>query len=173
MTVIDINAGLSKDEVFLKVEEYLKDKGFRISQVDKTRPWGGFFVLDESQIRSFRESFFDEVSLSEQQLQQKLSPKFLIVAPSARLSWQYHFRRAELWKLIEGEAGLVRSETDEEQEQVSMMKGQTISLKQGERHRLVGRENWGIVAEIWMHVDPENPSNEEDIVRVSDDYSRK
>lgn len=172
MSIIGIDPGLSKDQVFLKVEEFLKNKGFRISQIDKTRPWGGFFVLDESQIRAFRENFFEEVHLSEEQLEQKLSPKFLLVAPSARLSWQYHFRRAELWKLIEGEAGIVRSDTDQENPQESMEIGQTVSLKQGERHRLVGLDNWGIVAEIWMHVDPDNPSNEEDIVRVSDDYSR-
>ena len=51
--------------------------------------------------------------------------------------------------------------------------GKTVSLEQGERHRLVGLDSWGIVAEIWMHVDPEHPSNEEDIVRVEDDYARK
>ncbi|WP_339877333.1 phosphoheptose isomerase [uncultured Algoriphagus sp.] len=173
MNLIDITANLSKEEVFRKVEDFLIEKGFRISKVDQTRPWGGFFVLDESQIREFRAMFFEDVDLSEEQLQQKLSPKFLLVAPKARLSWQYHFRRAELWKLINGESGIVRSATDELNDLETMVLGETVSLEQGERHRLVGLDNWGIVAEIWMHVDPENPSNEEDIVRVEDDYSRK
>ncbi|SFB25118.1 cupin domain-containing protein [Algoriphagus aquimarinus] len=173
MNLIDIDADLGKAEVFRKVEDFLTEKGFRISKVDQTRPWGGFFVLDESQIREFRAMFFEDVTLSEEQLEQKLSPKFLLVAPGARLSWQYHFRRAELWKLINGVSGIVRSETDELGEMKQMQLSETVSLKQGERHRLVGLDTWGIVAEIWMHVDPENPSNEDDIVRVEDDYSRK
>ncbi|MEB2782921.1 phosphoheptose isomerase [Algoriphagus sp. C2-6-M1] len=173
MNLIAINTGLSKEEVFQKVEDFLTVKGFRISKVDQTRPWGGFFVLEESQILEFKTMFFHDVDLSEQQLEQKLSPKFLLVAPGARLSWQYHFRRAELWKLINGESGIVRSESDELGDLEKMVLGQTVSLKNGERHRLVGLDTWGIVAEIWMHVDPENPSNEEDIVRLEDDYSRK
>jgi hypothetical protein len=28
-------------------------------------------------------------------------------------------------------------------------------LQQGERHRLVGLEEWGVVAEIWQHTDAE------------------
>ena len=47
-----------------------------------------------------------------------------------------------------------------------------IQLKQGERHRLVGLDNWGIVAEIWQHTDAANPSDEEDIIRVQDDFGR-
>jgi mannose-6-phosphate isomerase-like protein (cupin superfamily) len=173
MGSIDITGNLTKEEVFRKVEDYLVEKGFRISKVDQTRPWGGFFVLDEAQIREFSKMFFSEVSLSEEQLEQKLSPKFLLVAPGSRLSWQYHFRRAELWKLINGESGIVRSESDEQGALLKMKMGETVSLDQGERHRLVGLSTWGVVAEIWMHVDPENPSDEEDIVRLQDDYSRK
>ncbi|PZX61258.1 mannose-6-phosphate isomerase [Algoriphagus ratkowskyi] len=173
MDVIDINSGLGKEDVFTRAEDFLTEKGFRISKVDQTRPWGGFFVLDESQIREFSAMFFSDIVLSEEQLKQKLSPKFLLVAPGARLSWQYHFRRAELWKLINGEAGIVRSETDEQGQLKKMELSETVSLKQGERHRLVGLDKWGIVAEIWMHVDPDHPSNEDDIVRLEDDYSRK
>ncbi|MFC5623294.1 phosphoheptose isomerase [Algoriphagus winogradskyi] len=173
MNLENITSDLSKDEVFLKINDFLENKGFQIDQVDKERPWGGFFVIDENQISEFAEMFFMEIELSEKQLQQKLSPKFLLVAPGSRLSWQYHFRRAELWKLIQGEAGIVKSETDELGELQPMEFGETVSLMQGERHRLVGMDNWGIVAEIWMHVNPELPSDEEDIVRVEDDYARK
>ncbi len=163
----------SKEEVFHRVSDYLISSGFTINKVDDTRPWGGFFVIQEQQIKKFRDAFFADVVISEEQLEQKLSPKFLLVAPNARLSWQYHFRRAELWKLLDGRAGIVRSETDEQGEEVEMAVGKIISLKQGERHRLTGKDSWGIVAEIWMHTDPAEPSNEEDIVRLEDDYSRK
>jgi hypothetical protein len=45
-------------------------------------------------------------------------------------------------------------------------------LKKEERHRLIGLDSWAIVAEIWQHTDIENPSNEEDIVRIQDDFGR-
>jgi hypothetical protein len=38
---------------------------------------------------------------------------------------------------------------------------------------LIGLEGWGVVAEFWQHTDPDYPSDEDDIVRVQDDYSRK
>ena len=47
-----------------------------------------------------------------------------------------------------------------------------IKLKKGERHRLIGLDDFGIVSEIWQHTDPNNPSDENDIVRISDDYGR-
>lgn len=173
MEKLEISAQMSKQEVFEEVETYLKKMGYTVTSKDTNRPWGGFFVLDESQIRKFKSDFFDEVSMSEEQLTQKLSPKFLLVAPGARLSWQYHFRRAELWKLIHGNSAISRSHSDELGPVEEMVTGEVISLEEGERHRLVGTDRWGIVAEIWMHSDPANPSDEEDIVRLQDDYSRK
>ena len=50
--------------------------------------------------------------------------------------------------------------------------GNIIQLKQGERHRLIGLDGWGIVAEIWRHTDASNPSNEDDIIRLQDDFGR-
>lgn len=173
MNQIDLTKNLSKEEVFQKVGEFIEIQGLTVVQKDLDRPWGGFFVLDESQIRKFKNLFFDDVELSEEQLNQKLSPKFLLVAPNQRLSWQYHFRRAELWKLISGVSGIARSTTDEQGQVLEMEMGKTVSLEKGERHRLVGLDNWGIVAEIWMHADPDHPSDESDIVRLQDDYSRK
>ena len=41
-----------------------------------------------------------------------MSPKILIVKPGARLSWQYHHRRAEIWQVYKGEVGIVRSDKD-------------------------------------------------------------
>ena len=50
--------------------------------------------------------------------------------------------------------------------------GEVIRLQQGERHRLVGLDGWGMIAEIWQHTDPQKPSDEDDIVRVQDDFGR-
>ena len=173
MNKFDLDKNLNKEEVFQKVGEYIENQGLRVVQKDLEKPWGGFFVLDESQIREFKNLFFDDVDLSEEQLSQKLSPKFLMVAPGQRLSWQYHFRRSELWKLISGVSGIARSAIDDQGEVTEMEMGKTVLLEKGERHRLVGLENWGIVAEIWVHSDPDHPSDETDIVRLQDDYSRK
>jgi len=42
----------------------------------------------------------------------------------------------------------------------------------GERHRLVGLDDWAVVAEIWVYEVPGHPTDEDDIVRVRDDYGR-
>lgn len=162
----------SKSSVFKEIEGYLSNQGFKIVNMDQSRPWGGFFVLDENQIQKFLTQYFPGITLSSEELTQKLSPKILVVAPGVRLSWQYHFRRSELWQLAFGEAGLIRSQTDEETTLEAMQINKTVSLQTGERHRLVGMTNWGVVAEIWMHSDPSNPSDENDIVRLADDYAR-
>ena len=49
--------------------------------------------------------------------------------------------------------------------------GDQIKLEQGMRHRLVGLENYGVVAEIWQHTDSV-PSDEYDIIRIQDDFGR-
>lgn len=173
MKPLILSSDLSKTQIAELVERYLGEAGFSISTQDFERPWGGFFVLDETQIRAFKAQFFPEVTLSEEQYAQKLSPKFLLVAPGARLSWQYHYRRAELWTLVGGEAAISRSLDDEQGAAVPMVTHEVVSLQQGERHRLIGTQGWGVVAEIWMHTDPNHPSDEADIVRLQDDYSRK
>lgn len=161
---------LNKEEVFDKVADFLEKNNISITKIDKTRPWGGFFVIDDTSLEVFTKTFFDEINISDKS--QKLSPKILVVAPEKRLSWQYHFRRSEVWKLISGESGIVRSETDEENELTEMKIGELITLQKGERHRLVGMKTWGVVAEIWQHSDPNHPSDEDDIVRLQDDFGR-
>jgi len=50
--------------------------------------------------------------------------------------------------------------------------GNKIKIKQGERHRIIGLKTPAIIAEIWQHTDPKNPSNENDIIRLEDDFGR-
>jgi mannose-6-phosphate isomerase-like protein (cupin superfamily) len=129
---------------------------FTIIASDLTRPWGGFYVIDETQAQLFADTFFDGLDVQTLTIGGKLSPKILLVAPEKRLSWQYHNRRAEIWKVVSGQVGVVRSQT----------------LAQGERHRLVGLATQAVIAEIWQHTDANHPSNEDDIVRVQDDFGR-
>lgn len=166
------NAETEKSTVFETVRQNIEGQGFGIVNEDSSRPWGGFFVIDEAQAPKFIETFFPHLSLADFAGFEKLSPKILIVAPNKRLSWQYHFRRAEIWKVIGGTAGVVVSDTDEETAQLELPINSIINLEQGERHRLVGVDEWGIIAEIWQHTDPQNPSDENDIVRVQDDFGR-
>lgn len=166
MTYID------KSELFNQIETKLTDLGFTIDDVDQTRPWGGFFVIKEDQAQNFANQFFDGLDVQDLKISGKLSPKILIVSPSKRLSWQYHHRRAEIWRVIRGEVGVVTSPNDEEHELKILKEGDTIRLVQGERHRLVGLGGYGVVAEIWQHTDAANPSDEDDIVRVQDDFGR-
>ena len=161
-----------KELIFESIAEYLHQQDLKIDKQDSTRPWGGFFVLAEGEAGKFISLYFPHLTKEELNISGKLSPKILIVAPNKRLSWQYHHRRAEIWKLIGGVAEVITSDTDEEKDTVHLNIGDIIQLKQGERHRLIGVDGWGIVAEIWRHTDSSNPSDEDDIVRVQDDFGR-
>lgn len=166
-------ANASKQNVFEGVTQYLKIHNLPVNKIDDTRPWGGFFVLDEAEAEKFISLYFSHLTKEDLSISGKLSPKILVVGPTKRLSWQYHHRRAEIWKLIGGTAGVVTSDTDHEKETTHLKIGDIIQLQQGERHRLIGlEEGWGIVAEIWRHTDAKNPSDEDDIVRVQDDFGR-
>lgn len=167
-----ISLDTNKDTIFSSVEQYLTSHNLNIKEADKTRPWGGFFVIDDSSLASFVEHFFSDLELREFLNQSKLSPKILLVGPGKRLSWQYHFLRSEIWSIAAGEVGIVLSDDDEQPPLKKFKSGDQITIGKGERHRLVGLDEWGIVAEIWKHTDPENPSHEDDIVRLEDDFGR-
>ena len=157
---------------YSEIEETIKSFGFTIKSHDFERPWGGFLVIDESQAQDFSNKFFKGIDVNTLKIGGKLSPKILIVKPNARLSWQYHNRRAEIWQVYKGTAGIIRSDSDQENEVKEYKEGDQIILKQGERHRLIGLDDYCVVAEIWQHTDANHPSDEEDIIRVQDDFGR-
>ena len=69
--------------------------------------------------------------------------------------------------------GLKMFLTDDEGRTISVQPDHIVQFEEGERHRLVGVDDaYVIVAEIWQHTDVDNLSNEEDIVRLADDYNR-
>jgi mannose-6-phosphate isomerase len=160
------------ENVFLEMEQLLEAHQLKIESSDLQRPWGGFYVIDETLAQKFSDVFLNSLDVSTLKISGKLSPKLLLVKPNTRLSWQYHHRRAEIWQVIKGSAGVVRSETDIEGELIILSVNDQITLKQGERHRLIGLSGWAVIAEIWQHTDLNNPSNEDDIVRVQDDFGR-
>jgi len=163
--------GNSDAESVFKIIIEQVSSSIHISYMDIKRPWGGFLVIDEHDIDLFIYQYFPHLT-KEDLGDGKLSPKILIVEPGKRLSWQYHNRRAEIWKVIGGQVGVITSHTDIESEKKILLTGEVIELEKGERHRLIGLQDWGIVAEIWRHTDSGNPSDEEDIIRIQDDFGR-
>jgi mannose-6-phosphate isomerase-like protein (cupin superfamily) len=91
---------------------------FNVVASGLTRPWGGFTSLTKRKRNCFRTPFFEGLDVSTLTIGGKLSLKILLVSPAQRLSWQYHNRRAEIWRVLEGPGSVVRSHTDEEGELV-------------------------------------------------------
>ena len=156
---------------YKNIEDELNNFGFQIVDSNFEKPWGAYFCIDEKQSQDFSDKFFDGIDIDSLKIENKLSPKILIVKPNVRLSWQYHNRRAEIWQVYKGLVGVVQSDTNIENELKNYMPGDQIKLRQGARHRLVGLADYGVVAEIWQHTN-EIPSNEDDIIRRQDDFNR-
>ena len=157
---------------YQKIRSEFELYGYKVIDYDFDRPWGGFLVIDEDQSQKFANQFFKGINAESLKIGGKLSPKILIVNSNSRLSWQYHLRRAEIWSIQKGEVGIVRSDNDIENKVEIFSEGDQIRLKKKERHRLIGLDNQSVVAEIWQHTDNENPSDENDIIRIQDDFGR-
>ena len=155
-----------------KIENEIKGLGFEIISKDFERPWGGFLVIDENQAQEFANKFFDDINIESLKIGGKLSPKILIVKPNSKLSWQYHHRREEIWKVLKGKVGISRSNDNNQNPIVNLDEGDQVKLEKGERHRLIGLDDYAVLAEIWQHTDSNYPSDENDIVRLDDDYGR-
>ena len=158
--------------IFDKTFEIVTSQKLKVVDKDIKRPWGGFFVISEDYAQDFSNIYFNGLNTDELKISGKLSPKILIIAPNKRLSWQYHHRRSEIWKVVNGRIKIVTSHDNVERKEKILKEGDEIRLSRGEKHRIIGLEYYAVVAEIWIHTDKDNPSDENDIVRVQDDYGR-
>jgi len=149
------------------IPSYLKD--YSISDKDLNRPWGGFYYINNTDLSKFSSEFFPNCDID---ITNPISPKILIINPGKRLSFQYHNRRKEIWSVIKGPVGVVRSYTDDENITQTLQTGDIITIDKQERHRLIGLDNIAIVAELWCHTDINHLSDENDIIRLQDDYNR-
>ncbi len=174
MNELHFSPETTKAEIFEQTRAYLDNLNLGIADVDDQRPWGGFFVISPDSTDDFIEQYFPELDKAEiYKYGSELSPKILLVQPEQKLSWQYHHRRAELWKAVLGPVAVYESMTDELPEAPRVLEtGEAVQHDDLARHRLAGLGNWGVVAEIWQHTVEGQPSDEADIVRVSDDYNR-
>lgn len=152
--------------------ESLKKSLLNYKIVDsQIRPWGCFVTLDSKDQKSFISEFFPKKFFKEI-VNIPGTPKLLCIAPGEKLSRQYHKRRKELWTLWKGTAWFITSPTDDEWVIRSIKKGEVVVINEWIRHRLIGHQGWGIVAEIRQHNDIQHLSDEQDIVRVQDNWGR-
>lgn len=109
----------------------------------ETRPWGNYKVL-----------------LQEPGFQVKR----IEVSPGARLSLQKHLKRAERWTIATGE-GVATVGTD----QVRVSVGSFVEVRKGQVHRI---QNTGTIPLIFIEVQLGRELDENDIVRLEDDFGR-
>lgn len=173
--VLNLNPNRPKHELFNELVKLAHSYDFTIDDVDINKPWGLYMRFEPADAERFVSEFFPGLSMNEAQLgnpNAPLSPKFLLVSPSELLSWQYHNRRAERWVFL-SRGGFYKSLSDEQGELHIASPDEIVQFAQGERHRLVGAEDlYTLVAEIWQHTDQDNLSDEADIIRLVDKYSR-
>lgn len=73
-----------KEKVFEQVTTYLNEKNLQISKKDDSRPWGGFFVIDEDEAEKLINIYFPHLTKADLSISGKLSPKILVVAPGKK-----------------------------------------------------------------------------------------
>ena len=110
----------------------------------ETRPWGNFSVIQESQ---------------------DFKIKKIEVNPSQRLSYQRHSKRSEHWYVISGEA-LVTLDSQE----IIINKNSSVNIPCGVAHRVKNTSNTEKL--IFIEIQTGSYFGEDDIERLSDDYSR-
>ena len=93
---------------------------------------------------------------------ERCTVKLLYIKPDSRLSLQYHNKRKEFWKIVKGSA-----KVEVQNEKSSLKEGDDIIIPPGARHRIQASNIGCIVLEISYGSFDEN-----DIVRIEDDYDR-
>ncbi len=91
--------------------------------------------------------------------------KTIYISPSKRLSLQYHHRREEWWLLVSGDA-LAEVREGKEHITLPLKKGEVFRVSKGQVHRLSSKRG-GVVVEVAY-----GDFDEDDIVRLEDDYRR-
>ena len=110
---------------------------------DSVRPWGRYFILEESSIHKV---------------------KRIEVQPGKRLSYQRHKFRAEHWLIVQGEGILT---LDGERRPVKV--GDSVDILIGQLHRIENTSNQEL---IFVEVQTGTYFGEDDIERVEDDFGR-
>ena len=91
--------------------------------------------------------------------------KKLIVKPKQKLSYQYHYKRAEVWTIVKGLATIILND-----EKVFREYGETIRIPKGAKHRIINEDEFEQLEII--EVQHGTYFGEDDIVRIKDKYNR-
>lgn len=118
--------------------KYTDGVGDRVS-----RPWGWYEILAQGD---------------------GYQTKRIYVAPGQRLSYQKHFRRAEVWTVVTGIARVVLDDVE-----ATYTAGQVIQIGLEVKHRLLNTEKDEL---ILIEIQTGTYLGEDDIVRYHDDYGR-
>ena len=107
------------------------------------RPWGTYEILYDGP---------------------KCKVKKIIVKPGHKPSYQYHFKRNEVWTVVEG-TGIITLEGDDQ----PMNVGDTFEIAIGVKHRPYnnGSDDLVFIETQWGEY-----FGEDDIVRIEDEYNR-
>jgi len=90
--------------------------------------------------------------------------KRIVVRPGKRLSLQKHFHRNEHWIVVSGTA-----EVQVGKERYLVRPNESTYIKMGEIHRL---SNLGKIPVVLIEAQVGEYTDEDDIVRLTDDYQR-
>jgi mannose-6-phosphate isomerase-like protein (cupin superfamily) len=107
------------------------------------RPWGSFENLLDSDICKVKQ---------------------IIIKPNQAPSYQFHYKRSEVWVVVQGEGLLTLNDNDEV---VSV--GSIIEVPLEVKHRIRNTSNIDL---IFIEVQIGKYFGEDDIVRLEDDYNR-
>ena len=129
-----------------RIADEVKARGLEESIVHRTvmRPWGSYTVLDRGD---------------------KFKIKRVEVNPNSRLSLQLHHHRSEHWVVLSGTARVTIGENV-----IDLHPGESTFVPASTRHRL---ENPGIILVVLIEVQNGEYLEEDDIVRLEDDFRRK
>ncbi|MFT5093358.1 MAG: mannose-6-phosphate isomerase [Porticoccaceae bacterium] len=144
----------------------------RLSEVNSLKPWGGYLRFSQDSLVPFLAAYWLDIDFKPPLVESDVDPKILLVAPQQMLSLQWHERRGEIWRVIDGPVQVTIGDDWDTLSHNVYESGSLIEIPPRKWHRLIGRKAWGRVAEIWDHTDVTMPSDESDIIREHDIYGR-
>lgn len=92
----------------------------------------------------------------------KTTVKILTVCPKRKLSLQYHTKRDEYWRILEGACIVIIGDSIKKAQS-----GDSFFIEKKTKHRIVGGKRTTKILEISF-----GPFDEEDIIRLEDVYNR-
>jgi len=107
------------------------------------RPWGSYEILLDSDA---------------------CKVKRITVSPGEKLSYQYHYKRSEVWTFVSG-AGILTLEDED----MPVCEGSVVQIAKEQKHRVY---NDGPFDLVFVEVQLGSYFGEDDIVRLEDSYGR-